>query len=60
MANPLSRRQVLKYGAFTTVGGVLTPGVSLAQAIVADTYKKEAAEDAWKRCVAFFDKHLKG
>src|SRR5713101_6330292 len=32
MANPLSRRQVLKYGAFTTVGGVLTPGVSLAQA----------------------------
>jgi len=21
--------------------------------------KKEAAEDAWKRCVAFFDKHLK-
>jgi len=37
MANPLSRRQVLKYGAFTTVGGVLTPGVSLAQAIVTDT-----------------------
>jgi len=36
MANPLSRRQVLKYGAFTTVGGVLTPGVSLAQAIVTD------------------------
>ena len=23
-------------------------------------YKKEAAEDAWKRCVAFFDKYLKG
>ena len=22
-------------------------------------YKKEASEDAWKRCVAFFDKHLK-
>jgi dienelactone hydrolase len=22
-------------------------------------YKKEAAEDAWKRCLAFFDKHLK-
>ena len=37
MANPLSRRQVLKYGAFTTVGGVLTPGVSLAQAVVTDT-----------------------
>ena len=37
MTNPLSRRQVLKYGAFTTVGGVLTPGVSLAQAIVTDT-----------------------
>ena len=22
-------------------------------------YKKEASEDAWKRCLAFFDKHLK-
>ena len=22
-------------------------------------YKKEASDDAWKRCVAFFDKHLK-
>jgi carboxymethylenebutenolidase len=22
-------------------------------------YRKDAAEDAWKRCVAFFDKHLK-
>jgi carboxymethylenebutenolidase len=22
-------------------------------------YKKDAAEDAWKRCLAFFDKHLK-
>jgi carboxymethylenebutenolidase len=37
MPNPLSRREVLKFGAFTTVGGVLTPGVSLAQAIVTDT-----------------------
>lgn len=37
MSNPLSRREVLKFGAFTTVGGVLTPGVSLAQAIVTDT-----------------------
>lgn len=35
--NPLSRREVIKFGAFTTVGGVLTPGVSLAQAIVTDT-----------------------
>jgi carboxymethylenebutenolidase len=35
--NPLSRRQVLKFGAYTSVGGVLTPGVSLAQAIVTDT-----------------------
>ena len=34
--NPLSRREVLKYGAFTTVGGVLTPGISMAQAIVTD------------------------
>jgi carboxymethylenebutenolidase len=22
-------------------------------------YRKEAAEDAWKRCLAFFDRHLK-
>jgi len=35
--NPLSRREVLKFGAYTTVGGVLTPGVSLAQMIVTDT-----------------------
>jgi carboxymethylenebutenolidase len=37
MANPLSRREVLKYGAFTTVGGVLTPGISLAQAITTES-----------------------
>jgi carboxymethylenebutenolidase len=36
MPNPLSRREVLKYGAFTTVGGVLTPGISLAQAITTE------------------------
>ena len=35
--NPLSRREVMKFGAFTTVGGVLTPGISLAQAIITDT-----------------------
>jgi carboxymethylenebutenolidase len=35
--NPLSRREVLKFGAYTSVGGVLTPGISLAQAIVTDT-----------------------
>src|SRR5262245_9644773 len=37
MANPLSRREVLRFGAFTTVGGVLTPGISLAQAITTET-----------------------
>ncbi len=37
MSNPLSRREVLKFGAYTTVGGVLTPGISLAQAIVTET-----------------------
>src|SRR5215813_11688437 len=37
MLNPLSRREVLKFGAFTTVGGVLTPGISLAQAITTDS-----------------------
>jgi hypothetical protein len=36
MANPLSRREVLRFGAFTTVGGVLTPGISLAQAVTTD------------------------
>lgn len=35
--NPLSRREVLRFGAYTSVGGVLTPGVSLAQMIVTDT-----------------------
>jgi carboxymethylenebutenolidase len=35
--NPLSRREVLKFGAYTTVGGVLTPGISLADAIVTDS-----------------------
>src|SRR2546430_7045540 len=35
--NPLSRREVLKFGAYTTVGGALTPGISLAQAVVTDT-----------------------
>jgi len=35
--NPLSRREVLKFGAYTTVGGALTPGISLAQMIVTDT-----------------------
>jgi carboxymethylenebutenolidase len=35
--NPLSRREVLKFGAFTTVGGVLTPGISLAQAVTTDS-----------------------
>jgi len=37
MGNPLSRREVLKFGAYTTVAGVLTPGISLAQVIVTDT-----------------------
>ena len=37
MANPLSRREVLKYGAFTTVGGVLVPGISLAQAVITES-----------------------
>ena len=35
--NPLSRREVLKFGAYTTVGGALTPGIVMAQAIVTDT-----------------------
>lgn len=35
--NPLSRREVLRFGAYTSVGGVLTPGISLAQMIVTDT-----------------------
>jgi carboxymethylenebutenolidase len=35
--NPLSRREALRFGAYTTVGGVLTPGISMAQAITTDT-----------------------
>jgi hypothetical protein len=35
--NPLSRREVLKFGAYTSVGGVLMPGISLAQAVATDT-----------------------
>jgi carboxymethylenebutenolidase len=37
MRNPLSRREVLKFGAYTSVGGVLVPGISLAQAVMTDT-----------------------
>ena len=38
MFNSLSRREVLKFGAYsTTAAGVLSPAVSLAQAIVTDT-----------------------
>jgi carboxymethylenebutenolidase len=37
MLNPLSRREVLKFGAYTSVGGVLTPGISMAQAIITNT-----------------------
>ncbi len=33
----MSRREVLKFGAYTTVGGVLAPGISMAQAILTDT-----------------------
>ncbi|HET6367733.1 MAG TPA: dienelactone hydrolase family protein, partial [Pseudomonadales bacterium] len=44
MFNPLSRREVLRFGAYTTVGGVLTPGISMAQAIVTDS-KGLAARD---------------
>jgi carboxymethylenebutenolidase len=35
---------VLKFGAYTSVGGVLTPGISLAQAIVTDTKGIEAGD----------------
>jgi carboxymethylenebutenolidase len=42
--NPLSRREVLRYGAYTSVGGVLTPGVALAQAIKTDTRGIAAAD----------------
>ena len=45
MRNPLSRREVLKFGAYTTVGGVLTPGISRAQAMLTDT-KGIAARDS--------------
>lgn len=37
MGNPLSRREILQLGAYTTVAGVLTPGLSLAESIVTGT-----------------------
>jgi carboxymethylenebutenolidase len=43
MFNPLSRREVLRFGAYTTVGGALTPGVAMAQ-VMTDT-KGIAARD---------------
>jgi dienelactone hydrolase len=77
--NPLSRREVIKFGAFTTAADVkafeaelrkTNPNVEFVlykdapHAFFSDdrpqVYKKEAAEDAWKRCLAFFDKHLTG
>lgn len=45
MPNPLSRREVLRFGAFTTVGGVLTPDISLAQAITTDASGIVARDD---------------
>ena len=44
MVNPLSRREVLRFGAYTTVGGVLTPGISMAQAIVTDSKGLDARD----------------
>jgi carboxymethylenebutenolidase len=45
----------------TNVEFVLCPAAP--QALFSDdrpqVYRKEAAEDAWKRCLAFFDKYLK-
>ena len=52
----------LKNKGNTNVEFVLYPGAP--HAFLSDdrrqVYRKEAAEDAWKRCLAFFDKHLKG
>lgn len=60
MANPLSRREVLRK-TNPAVEFVLSPGA--ARAFFSDdrpqAYRKDAAENAWRRCLAFFDKHLK-
>jgi carboxymethylenebutenolidase len=63
--SPLSRREVLKFGhlkrVYNDVEFVLYPDAP--HAFFSDdrpqVYKKEAADDAWKRCLAFFDKHLR-
>jgi len=44
--NPLSHREVLKFDAFTTVRGDLTPGISMAQALITDT---ESTKDVVRR-----------
>ena len=53
--------QTLRSKGNTSVEFVLYPGAP--HAFFSDdrpqAYRKDAAEDAWKRCVAFFDKHLK-
>jgi carboxymethylenebutenolidase len=52
----------LKRAGNANVEFVLYPGAP--HAFFSDdrpqVYKKEASEDAWKRCLAFFDRHLKG
>ena len=45
--NPLSRREVMKFGAFTTVGGVLTPGIVARDIELNVGGTKIPAYDAW-------------
>jgi dienelactone hydrolase len=52
----LSRRSFIL--STTAVAGATLAGQSADDRPQA--YRKEAAEDGWKRCLAFFDKHLKG
>ncbi len=53
--------QTLRAKGNPSVEFVLYPGAP--HAFFSDdrpqVYRKDAAEDAWKRCLAFFDKHLK-
>ncbi len=61
VADVKAMEAALKSKGNSNVEFVLYPGAP--HAFFSDdrpqVYKKEAAEDAWKRCLAFFDKHLK-
>jgi len=52
--------EMLKQAGNKNVEMVIYPGAGHAfHADYRPSYKKEAADDGWKRCTAWFDKYLK-